>query len=397
MNYSPELTGIGRYTGEMAEWLVSKGHYVAVICAPPYYPDWNVFNGYSSWKYKREMINGVNVIRCPLWVPNKPSGSKRILHLISYAMSSFFVTLLECMKKPDVVITIEPPILSAPVALFGAKISGAKSVMHIQDLEIDAAVATGQVKANRLVKMALVIERYLLNRFSIVSTISHSMINRLKSKGVNNDSIVYFPNWVDTKKIKPEKTKSTYREILNIRDNTFVVLYSGNIGRKQGLDILLEAAKKLKQYKKILFVVSGEGVGKDEFVAKADQLNNVMCLPLQPEDELSEFLNLADVHVLPMLEGTDELVMPSKLGNMLSSGRPVIVTANEHSEIASFVKGAGIIVPFGDVDKIVESIELLENRPEMKNEFGEQARRTAITNLEKEVVLSRAETALRNL
>ena len=89
INYRPELTGIGKFSGEMAEWLVAKGHEVRVVTAPPYYPQWRVLGHYRSWHYRRESLNGVKVWRCPLWVPSRPSGLKRILHLASFALSSF--------------------------------------------------------------------------------------------------------------------------------------------------------------------------------------------------------------------------------------------------------------------------------------------------------------------
>ncbi len=89
INYSPELTGIGKYTGEMVEWMASQGHDVRVITAPPYYPEWKVGERYSSWRYRREE-GAATVWRCPLYVPKQPSTLKRLIHLGSFALSSFF-------------------------------------------------------------------------------------------------------------------------------------------------------------------------------------------------------------------------------------------------------------------------------------------------------------------
>src|SRR4051794_25657468 len=108
INYSPELTGIGKYNGEMAAWLVNNGYEVRVVTAPPYYPDWRVQEGYSAWKYAKERIDGTQIWRCPIWVPRKPSGLKRLLHLLTFALSSLPVMLLQLFWRPHLLLVIEP-------------------------------------------------------------------------------------------------------------------------------------------------------------------------------------------------------------------------------------------------------------------------------------------------
>src|SRR5512139_923718 len=100
----------------MAAWLASRGHEVRVITAPPYYPAWKVTRGHSSWRYRREHIDGVVVWRCPLWVPTRPTGMTRILHLTSFAITSLPVLLSQILWRPDIVMTIEPPLICAPQA-----------------------------------------------------------------------------------------------------------------------------------------------------------------------------------------------------------------------------------------------------------------------------------------
>ena len=114
INYAPEIIGTGKYTGELGRWLAARGHEVRVVTAPPYYPAWRVGEGYSAGRYRRESIAGVDVWRCPLWVPEKPSGLKRLLHLASFASSSFPIMLRQALWRPDVVMLIEPPLLGAP-------------------------------------------------------------------------------------------------------------------------------------------------------------------------------------------------------------------------------------------------------------------------------------------
>ena len=125
INFAPELTGIGKYTGEMAQWLAHAGHEVRVITAPPYYPDWKVAPGHSASRYRSESWQGVRVIRAPLWVPHQPGGLKRLLHLASFALTSLPALFAQWRWKPDVVWVVEPPLMCAPAAVAFAALRGA--------------------------------------------------------------------------------------------------------------------------------------------------------------------------------------------------------------------------------------------------------------------------------
>ena len=168
INYSPELTGIGKYSGEQARWLASKGHAVRVVTAPPYYPQWQVGEGYSAWRFRTEQVDGVTVVRCPLYVPRKPTALKRLLHLISFSASSCLAVLGQLRWKPDLVILVVPTLFCAPQALLLARLCGAKSVLHIQDYEVDAMFGLGLGGSPLLRRLAWGVERGLLRRFDRV-------------------------------------------------------------------------------------------------------------------------------------------------------------------------------------------------------------------------------------
>src|SRR6185437_6951691 len=146
INYSPELTGIGKYSGEMAEWLAARGHGVRVVTAPPYYPAWRVRRDYRAWSYKTEpgtMPDGVRVYRCPVYVPRRPSGRTRLLHLGSFMLSSLPIMLSQTHWRPDVVLTVEPTLMSSVAGLMAARMAEAVAWLHIQDFEVDAAYVLG--------------------------------------------------------------------------------------------------------------------------------------------------------------------------------------------------------------------------------------------------------------
>ena len=204
LNHAPEPTGIGKFTGEMAAWLASRGHEVRVVTAPPYYPAWRVGPGYSAWRWQREEIEGARVYRCPLYVPAQPSGTKRILHLASFALSSLPVALWQALVfRPQVLIAIAPALTSIPGARLAAALGGAAAWLHIQDFEIDAAFALGMVSGGPVRRFALGSESWLLRRFHRVSSITPAMVARLGEKGVAAARRRLFPNWVDTATIRP--------------------------------------------------------------------------------------------------------------------------------------------------------------------------------------------------
>lgn len=394
INYAPELTGIGKYSGEMAEWLAAAGHEVRVISAPPYYPEWDVQAPYRAWRYQREQRNGVTVFRAPLWVPRKVSGLKRLIHLATFALGSAPALFAQWRWKPDVVWITEPPLFCTPAALAFCRMRGASSWLHIQDYEVDAAFALGVLKGERSRRAVLAVERWLMQRFDRVSTISQRMMERARSKGVAPGRLVALPNWADISAIRPLGRRSRFREQLGIRDDQVVALYSGNMGGKQGLEILGDCALALRERDDIHFVFCGTGPGREALEARCAGLPRVSFMNLQPVEQLGDLLGLADIHLLPQRADAADLVMPSKLTGMLSSGRPVIATAHEGTELATVVARCGLVVPPEDPEALVIAIRVLASAPEQRAQFGLAARAYAEEHLDQGAVLRRFESAL---
>ncbi len=397
INYAPELTGIGKYSSEMAEWLAAAGHQVRAVTAPPYYPEWRVVEGYAPWRYSTEVRAGVAVWRCPLWVPAKPSGVKRILHLTSFALSSLPVILRQMFWRPDVVLAIEPPLLCAPAAWFCARLTGAKAWLHIQDFEVDAAFELGILRAAWLRRMVSLLEAWLMRRFDRVSSISPNMVRRLTLKTVSADRAVLYPNWVDTTAIFPMNTPGVMRRQLGIAPESIVALYSGNMGEKQGLEIVLEAASRLAGESNIKFVLCGDGAARERLQQKYAGLLNVLWLPLQPLEKLNDLLNMANIHLLPQRSGAEDLVMPSKLTGMLASGRPVVATASKDTQIERVVQACGIVVEPGNIEAFSDAILRLARAPETCAALGGQARQYALEHWDRERVMKEFDRQLREL
>ena len=391
INYAPETIGTGKYTSEMCAWLASRGHALRVIAAPPYYPAWKVWNGYRRLWFTRATLDGVQVIRCPLWVPAHPGGVKRLLHLGSFAATSALALLWSLAWRPTHVVAVAPTLASAPMAWLVARMSGARCWLHIQDFELDAMVEMGIVRAGPLERAALALERWLLRRFDRVSTISPKMLERLASKGVDADKRVLFPNWADIDAIHPLAAPSPYRAELGIADDAVVALYSGNMGLKQGLELLGQAAGALPA---IQFVFGGQGPGRAALEAACANLPNVRFLDLQPLERLNDWLGLADIHLLPQRADVADLVMPSKLTGMLASGRPVLATALPGTGVANAIRDCGCSVAPGDSDAFVQALQDLAGDPALRASLGGVACRQAETTLARCGILNRFEQDL---
>jgi len=400
INFAPELTGIGKYTGEMAQWLARAGHEVRVITAPPYYPAWQVSAGHSASEYRSESWEGVHVMRTPLWVPHQPGGLKRLLHLASFALSSLPVLCAQWRWKPDVVWVVEPALMCAPAAAAFASLRGARSWLHIQDYEVDAAFDLGLIKGTTLRRWVQRAERWLMQRFDRVSTISGRMVDRARAKGVDPAQVVHFPNWVDISDITPLTAPSAYRAELGLAPSAVVALYSGNMGNKQGLDILADVARLLQDEPHIQFVLGGNGSGRADLQACCAGLRNVRFLDLQPLERLNDWLGLADVHLLPQRADAADLVMPSKLTGMLASGRAVLATALPHTELCRVVEhdaACGVVVPPENPVAMAHALRALASDPTRRATLGANGRRHAEAEMSQDVILRRFETQMQAL
>ena len=353
INYRPEMTGIGKYTGEMAPFMAAEGHEVEVITAPPYYPNWRVAEDYRGRGWVREEEDGVTVLRCPLYVPAEPSGAKRIVHEFSFLLSSLRYWIPRFFRRYDAIVCVSPPFHLGFLALLHHWLRGTPVVNHIQDLQVDAARGMGLIKSEGLLTLLERMERFLLRRFTRVSSISEGMIDRIVAKGVRQEDILFFPNWVDAKLVHPVPRAESMRREWGIADNEKLVLYSGNLGGKQGLENLpILAAAYDKRQPEVRFVVVGEGGTKQDLIRQVKELglSNVEFKPLQPLEKLAASLAAADVHLVLQKAEAADLVMPSKLTNILAVGGHALVTANPGTTLYEVVREhrLGTVVPAED-------------------------------------------------
>lgn len=396
INFSPDLIGIAKYTTEMCTALAARGHDIHVITAPPYYPNWRVPPPYRATRYAAETIENVTVTRCPLYVPRTPTGLRRVVHHASFAASSAFATLYHARRlRPDVIFAVAPSLTSAPAAYLAARVSGAVSWLHIQDFEIDAAFELGLLSGRPIRRIALAGERRLLGAFDCVSSISPKMIARLREKGVDDERGFELRNWVDTASIKPNNRLTSYRLKLGIDAGNIVALYSGNMAAKQGLEHVAEAARWLAANNpEVIVILCGNGPMRPTLEAQTAGLPNVHFLDLQPNENFSELLATADVHLLPQRAEAADLVLPSKLAGMLASGRPIVATAEAGSGLAAEIGGAGVAVPAGSGEALARAVARLAGDADMRERYGQEARRLALARWDSAAIIAALERRL---
>jgi len=396
-HFTPDNIGVGKFSGEMAEWLASRGHEVRAVVGAPFYPHWKILDGYSGARYLREKVRGVDVVRCPIYVPRTQSGLKRLLQYTVLALTASPVLLFWAVRwKPDIVWTVMPPLAGMPTALLAAKLAEAPAWLHVQDFEIDAAFELGLLRKPMLKRMFLGIERRLMSSFRVVSSITPKMLAALRTKNVSTNSVL-FPNWFDPNVIYPLPNADFLRESLGIPRTAFVALYSGNLGEKQGVDSLVDVARHLSDNPDFILIICGDGAGRARLASASTDLSNIRLLPLQPASLFNALLNMADAHLLPQRSEVADLVMPSKLPGMLASGRPVIAGAKPNTQLAQEVEGCGVVVPPSDSAAMADAIRKLMINTEERRELGERAAKRAIEHWSKDRILLVFEQHLKRL
>jgi colanic acid biosynthesis glycosyl transferase WcaI len=368
-NFYPEPIGIGKYNGEMIDWLAQNGYDCTVVTSYPYYPQWKVQQPYvkkSHWYrkevkyYKPYYEKNISIYRCPQYVPGIPTGTKRMLNGFSFFMSSLLVVVkLLFKKKYDYVISVVPSFETGLLAILYKGIKGGKFLYHIQDLQIDAARDLNLIKSKPLISLLFRVEKFILKRADVVSSVSTGMMDKVKGKC--DKKVQFFPNWVNSKVIYPMLNKAELKQEFGFSPNDKIILYSGAIGEKQGLDNIIYTAVSFLSEKDIKFIICGSGPYRKNLENLKEQLNvsNVVFMSTQPLDKLNHFLNMADLHLIVQKANATDLVMPSKLTNILAIGGLSVVTAVEGSSLHQLVTEheVGIVVNPDDVLSLTIAIK----------------------------------------
>lgn len=305
----------------------------------------------------RELLNGVEVVRVFSTAFERRRLSRRAANYLTYVASSLWVGLTN--GRADLVLCMsDPPFVSAFARLAAARLR-VPYVTIVQDVFPEIAVELGRLGNPLVVRSLSSLVGFGLSHATRVVAIGETMRTRLIEKGVRADRVVVIPNWVDTTEITPQPEDNAWAREHELAGK-FVVMHSGNVGYAQDLDVLVRSATFLRDLDDLRFVIIGNGARKLDLIALAERLDtpNVLFFPYQERDLLSESLSTADVHFIGLGKGLSGYIVPSRMNGVLSAGRPVIVAAEEESEIVRVVKEAqcGITIEPGRPELLAVAI-----------------------------------------
>ncbi|MEX0719987.1 MAG: WcaI family glycosyltransferase [Balneolaceae bacterium] len=394
----PEIIGIGKYNGDLIDWLSKKGYEIDLVTTFPFYPDWSVYKGYEGKIFSKESVgNGINFYRSWCYVPKKVTGKKRLLHEISFLISSTFNLIrLFTIKKYDKVLLIVPPFhLGFPIIVL-KKFFHAKIIYHIQDLQVDAARELKMIP-NIVIRLSEKIEKIILKKANLITTISKGMIKKIQDKSISKEKIYLFPNWTDTRNIKPiDNQKLWLHKHLGLEEEKKLVVYSGNIGEKQGLEILIPVCKYYENIDDVHFVILGNGSYKEELIRifKDKYISNVTFGNLVAKTDLNKMLNSSFTQLVIQKSVAEDSFLPSKLTNILSAGVPSVVTANPNTSLYHILEEnmCGIVVAPDSAQEIIKGIEGLLHDPVKRKKISKNSREYALKSLSKDIILTDFET-----
>ena len=397
INYTPEVTGIAPYNRALCDFLRAQGHDARMVTTFAYYPSWTKAASDRGRLYRTDDEAGVPVHRCWHYVPRKTSTLKRIIHEGTFVLTSFLRQLT--LPTPDVYVVVSPPLLLGAAAWLLTRCKRAPFVFHVQDLQPDAAAGLGMVKSGAFMRALYRLEKFAYKKAARVSGITPGMSAAFKKKGVPENKIVLFPNGVTLPDPATRPAPGGFRRRNNFAPDDFLVVYSGNLGVKQGLEILIEAARLLKN-PKAKIVICGEGAQRDALqeMVQRHQLANVTMLPLQPDAEYREMLVDADLCVITQQRGSGGFFFPSKLLTTLAWEKAVLTVADRESELVVALEGGGFGVNIepGQPEKLAEIVQSLASQRERLLGHG-QAGRTYVARFAMATVLGNYTEELRRV
>lgn len=389
INYAPEKTGIGENTTMVCESLASRGHKISMITAFPHYPEWKVAEPYKRKIFMHEYINGVAVYRGYSCVPRHPTDVlQRIIHNVSFSFFAFLSGLT--VNKIDLILAISPPLEGGIAAYVLSKIKKTHFVLQVKDLVPDLAISLGILRNPMVIKLAKIAEKLAYSFAERILVLCTGFVENIKSKGNFESKLIILSDWVDMKQIKMLERDNIFRHNNNL-DGKFLVLHSGNMGVKQKLENVVEAAKYLLDLKDLIFVFAGEGPMKKLLQEKAKELPNVRFMPLQPNEMFPYMLSAADVLVLNQSAKVVDMVLPCKLLNYMSAGRPIVAGVAIASEASKYIKSAncGITVKPEQPQALAEAVRVIYKNRDLGERLGRNGRSFAEANFDKEIILKK--------
>jgi colanic acid biosynthesis glycosyl transferase WcaI len=389
INYAPEITGIAPHNVSVCEFLREAGHDVEMVTTFPYYPEWKKKPEDRGILYRTNQINRVPVHRCWHFVPQRVTALKRIVHEGTFALTSTIRVL--GLKRPDVYLVASPPLILGTVAWFVSRLKAAPFIFHVQDLQPDAAVGLGMLREGWFTRALYWLEAFAYRHALRVSGISPEILDAFRRKGVPEKKLILYPNSVELPSKESLPQRGLFRQKYGFAPDEFLAIYAGNLGVKQGLEILFDAADRLPADSKVRILLCGDGAERPTLEEKIRTrgLTNVRMLPLQRGEDYQELLLDADVSLVTQQSGSGNAFFPSKVLVTLAHFSPVVTVADKGSALADAVAagGFGVNVTPGKADELASVLSDLAHHPAQRQTWG-AAGRVYVEQFERHRVIS---------
>lgn len=399
--FSPEITATAPFNTDFAAFLVRQGHSVDVVTHFPNYPQWRRYPDYRGRLTMMEDVQGARVRRVTSYIPKDPSPLRRIGFDTAFAGAALVGASTFRRDRPDIVFAVCSPLQVGLSAALLKRRWGVPFVLHLQDLIPESATEVSMLRNARVVAAAHRLADIVYGQADLISAIGKGFLETLRNRAVPNAKLAYFPNWVDVDRITAGSRDNEFRRSLGISSDCIIVLYVGNVGFKQGLSTVIDAAHRLRNDLRFRFVLVGEGSDLATVKARSVELEveNVVFLGVQPQERLAEMLAAGDVLIVHQRSDVVEMVVPSKLLVYSSASRPIVFAGSVESEGARFIKasGGGVIVPGEDPAAMAEALRAFADDPERGKRQGQLGRTFVDRNYRRDEILAQGERMLASL
>jgi colanic acid biosynthesis glycosyl transferase WcaI len=361
-HFSPDVAPTGEVVTRITEELAVQGHSIEVITSLPWYREHRIEPGYEGKLVRYEDVPWGRIVRVnPFPTTDKRNIARRAASFAGFSIAS--AALGSRGERVDGVLALSPPLTLGLSGWAIARRRIAPLVFNVQDVYPDVAVELGVLSNPLIVATARRLERLCYARADAVTVLSDDLKENVSTRVEDGEKVRVIPNFVDTEWIAPGPSDNAYRREYGLSEK-FVVMYAGNVGLSQSLDLVLDAAAALAHEKDIVFVINGGGAGKAGLQQRAMGMSNVVFVDMQPSTRLPEVLAAADLHLVPLKRGLARSSVPSKTYSILAAGRPLIASVDSGSEVARVVEraGAGLAVPPEDPEAFTKAVRALYER-----------------------------------
>jgi colanic acid biosynthesis glycosyl transferase WcaI len=394
IQYPPDVNTSGVLMSQLCEGLAARGHAVSVLTTFPHYEEFRVWDKYRGKLFETDLRNGVDIKRTCVYA----SGSKQKMlnRLMSYLSFNVLATVVGAISRQnyDVILCSNGSFFSGLAATAIGRLKDAPFIYNVQDLYPETPVQAGQI-SNKLVIRALeTLERFMYARAAHVSVICPAFRDNLLGKSVPADKIATIPNFVDVDFMRPHPKVNAFSREHDLTDK-FVVTHAGNLGYVYDLDALLDVAHQVHSDAHIQFLIVGDGVERVRLQdrARALGLDNVRFLPFQPRERLPLLRAASDIQVALYRLGSARFSMPSKIYEIMASGRPVLASAESESDLCRLVTNTrcGICVEPHSPTRLTAALLALYQDPTLRTRMGARGREEAVNAYSRETIVAQYE------